>query len=335
MKKAIIYITAALFGAMWWSCTEQKTKPSAIGSAYELVLVCPNDKWEGALGDTLRSVLLAPVEMINSFEPSFDVYRVMSLTDLHRKNRNIMFVVTGPEYPEPSLTAQYDVYAAPQIVVSLSGPDDATVTRYVSEYRENLHNVLEGAERDRDVEFNRRYGDRMIEREIYDKFGFDINLPKGYKIRNTLDDFMWLSFEYPTASQGIVIYSYPYTDRENFTVDSLLYYRNYFTSLIPGENPGSHMTTYVYGDYLPELKHLRLDNGRYWAEMRGFWDVEGDFMGGPFVSYSTLDTETRRVVTIDYYVYSPDKPKRNYLRQLEHTIYSVTFPTDAAVVADR
>ncbi len=44
---------------------------------------------------------------------------------------------------------------------------------------------------------------------------------------------------------------------------------------------------------------------RTWAELRGFWDVENDFMGGPFVSYSTLDEATGRVLTIDGYVYSP------------------------------
>lgn len=335
MKKLLVYITVCLLCTAFWSCNEKekKYKPGSIGSAYELVLVCDNARWEGALGDTLRSILLEPVEHINSYEPIFDVYRIINLTDLHRKNRNIMVVTVDPEYTEPFLVAQYDVYAQPQIVINLAGPDNETVISYISEYRENLTNTLEAAERDRDMNYNRQHGDKNIPREIYDKFGVEVELPYGYKVRNTLDDFMWISFEYPTASQGVIIYSYPYTDRENFTVDSLLYYRNKFTALIPGENPGSHMTTYTYEDYKPELTHLRLDNGRYWAEMRGFWDVEGDYMGGPFVSYSTLDTDTRRVVTFDFYVFSPDKPKRNYLRQLEHLIYAIRFPSDATAVA--
>ena len=60
--------------------------------------------------------------------------------------------------------------------------------------------------------------------------------------------------------------------------------------------------------------------------MRGFWDVEGDFMGGPFVSYTTVDTATDRVVTLDCYVYSPKLPKRNYMREVEHLLHLVKFP---------
>ena len=43
------------------------------------------------------------------------------------------------------------------------------------------------------------------------------------------------------------------------------------------------------------------------------------------------NTATNRVFTLDCYVYAPDlnKPrKRNYLRGLEHLLYTVTFPAD-------
>ena len=46
-------------------------------------------------------------------------------------------------------------------------------------------------------------------------------------------------------------------------------------------------------------------------------------------SYTTVDTATNRVFTLDCYVYAPDlnKPrKRNYMRGLEHLLYSVRFP---------
>ena len=81
----------------------------------------------------------------------------------------------------------------------------------------------------------------------------------------------------------------------------------------------------------PDYRIFRLE-GRLWCELRGFWDVQGDFMGGPFVSYSTVDTATNRVFTLDCYVYAPDlnKPrKRNYMRGVEHLLYSVQFPKQA------
>ena len=60
--------------------------------------------------------------------------------------------------------------------------------------------------------------------------------------------------------------------------------------------------------------------------MRGFWDVANDYMGGPFVSYTTINDATNEVFTIDCYVHSPKYGKRNFLRPLEHLVYLISFP---------
>ena len=63
--------------------------------------------------------------------------------------------------------------------------------------------------------------------------------------------------------------------------------------------------------------------------MHGFWFVQNDFMGGPFVTYATFDPVQRRVLCVDCFVYSPKEPKRNLLRQLQHTVWSVEFTDEA------
>ena len=42
--------------------------------------------------------------------------------------------------------------------------------------------------------------------------------------------------------------------------------------------------------------------------------------------YTTVDTATGRVFTIDCYVYSPKNHKRNYVRGVEHLLYLLKFP---------
>jgi hypothetical protein len=49
-------------------------------------------------------------------------------------------------------------------------------------------------------------------------------------------------------------------------------------------------------------------------------------MGGPFVSYTTVNKATKEVVTYDCYLYSPRDEKRNMLRELQHFIYLMKFP---------
>ena len=106
------------------------------------------------------------------------------------------------------------------------------------------------------------------------------------------------------------------------------------TKRIPGPSDGSYMATVTripnieddgYVDFVPQRKVLKI-NGKEWIELRGFWDVEHDFMGGPFVSYTTL--HNGKLLTIDCYVYSPKYGKRNFLRPLEHLVYGVTFSSD-------
>jgi polyphosphate kinase len=66
--------------------------------------------------------------------------------------------------------------------------------------------------------------------------------------------------------------------------------------------------------------------GGFALEARGLWRMKGDFMGGPFVSHSRVDTVNNRVVTAEIFVYSPDKMKRNLVRTMEASLYTLKLP---------
>ena len=300
---------------------------SSQGAAYELIVVCAQPQWEGAVGDTLREILLHPVHMINQREPLFDVLRVLpaGFNKLVTKHRNILIINVSENQQEPQILVRTNVYATPQLVVTVSAPDNATMAQFLDESRSELLSLFELAERERDLNAMAKYGPKNLEDTILNRFGLQLDLPVGFTLRSEKPDFMWLSYEMPQSSQGLFVYSYPYTGREDFTLEALVAARNRFAALIPGPSDGSYMITVPDA----EMKYKKI-NGRSWAEMRGFWDVHGDFMGGPFVSYSTVDTQTKGIITIDCYVYSPKLPKRNYLRALEHIVYSASIPGDTA-----
>ena len=306
-------------------------KKAAQGRPYELIVVCPQMEWNGELGDSLRAIFTAPVPYLNQDEPLFDVLRVTErgFKDMIADHRNILKVVVDPALQEASAAVEYDVTSEPQIVITLQGPDDNAVVGYLSKNRNNLLHVLEQAERDRDVNSYTSFNNPGIEAAVRKLFGMEIRVPKGYVLAKQTDDFLWARYEYPTASQGFFIYAYPYEGPESLTPEALVKARNEFAALIPGPSDGSYMTT--SDAFAPDFRMFRLE-GRLWCEMRGFWDVYGDFMGGPFVSYTTVDTKTNRVITLDGYLYPPDlnKPrKRNYIRGIEHLLYTIQFP-DAA-----
>ena len=66
-------------------------------------------------------------------------------------------------------------------------------------------------------------------------------------------------------------------------------------------------------------------NGLFAIETRGLWKLEGDFMGGSFVNYTFVDEKRNKVITIDGYVYAPNKPKRDLLIQMESIAHSLKF----------
>jgi hypothetical protein len=95
---------------------------------------------------------------------------------------------------------------------------------------------------------------------------------------------------------------------------------------VPGPSSGSYMTT---ESRLPVTYKRFERNDHQMVEMRGLWKVEGDVMGGPFVSVAHIDPENARVVVTEGYVYAPEKPeKRNLIWQLEAILYSFKFIED-------
>ncbi len=59
------------------------------------------------------------------------------------------------------------------------------------------------------------------------------------------------------------------------------------------------------------------------VELRGLWELENGFMGGPFISHSVYDARRNRIVTVDAYIYYPNQKKRVKLKQLEAIVYSM------------
>lgn len=318
---------------------------NASGSPYELVLVCAQPEWQSELGDTLQSVLKQPVKELMQYEPVYDVMRILpnNFKSLTRTHRNVVVVNVNPEIAEPGIIVQYNVTAKPQIYITLKGPDTQSLAKYVSDNRDNILYVLEKAERDRTIAYATRYFSAPLREKIVEKFGMDLAVPNNYQVRSESDDMLWVSQEFPTASQGFFIYKYPYEGKQSLTREALVKARNKFASRIPGPREGSYMTTTNkivddtgedYMPYMPEYLQLLIGD-RMWVEMYGLWEVENYFMGGPFVSYTTVNKATNEVVTIDCYVYYPtlynkDPEKRNKLRALQHLVYLADFPAAKA-----
>lgn len=344
MKRIILnFALCAVLAAMMVGCKAMhsiQTGENATGKPYELVVVCAQQAWLSELGDTLQSILKQPVAELPIYEPMFDVMRILpnNFKSLTERHRNILVVNVSPDIKEPAMVVKYDATAKPQIYVVAQGPDNHSLAQYISDNRDNLLYVLEKAERDRKVNYAYTYPSPSLTPLVEQTFSIKMPIPDDYALRTKSDDMVWISQEFPTSSEGFFIYKYPYEGIESLKLDALIKARNRFASRIPGPREGSYMTTVSkvvdetgenYIPTKPDYKTIKIGE-QPWIVMNGLWEVENYYMGGPFVSYTTVNKTTNEVITIDCYVYHPKKPqKRNLLRDLQHLVYMVNFPAQS------
>ena len=304
-------------------------KPSSSGRPYEVLVVVGDSLWQRPAGRALFDVLDTDIPGLPQPERSFRI----SQTDPQRFNqvlnifRNIIKVDIAPnQYTQTKMKFTRDVYAQPQVVLTIQSPNEKDFAAFVQKNAQSIIDFLVKMEMNRQInELEKKHSEVVL--YLADSiFSCQFWAPVEIKSYKKGKDFFWASSNTASGLVNICMYSYPYEGPESLTPEALVAARNRFAARIPGPSDGSYMTT--SDAFAPGYRMFRLE-GRLWCELRGFWDVKGDFMGGPFVSYTTVDTENNRVFTLDCYVYAPDlnKPrKRNYVRGVEHLLYTVTFP---------
>jgi len=295
------------------------------GKPGEMVVVIPPEAWNGAPGKVLRNVLGQPQLALPQEEPIFDLIDVppTAFKDIFKTTRNITTVRISPSIGKSGVEFKKDVWARPQTVVNINAKSQEDFEKVFSDNADKIVSFFLKAEKERLMQNYEQYSDQSVYNILLKKFGIKLNVPPGFKVAKTADDFAWIRYETPEISQWIFIYTYKYDSDSTFTPAYQISKRDDFMKkYVPGPRNGSYMTT---ERQIPPVFNIFEHNGNYASEMRGLWKVENDYMGGPYISLTELDATKNRIVTIEGTVYAPKYNKRNYLREVESMIYSMNF----------
>ena len=327
MKKIpffFILFTIAIFFSSCFSRTET-LKPKVSGKAGELLLVMPERNWISEPGSTFREILTTDKNGLPQPEPLFSLIHVIpdQFAKIFNSHRNIILVSIGPENEKNKISVQQDLWSTPQIVINIKAESDEACKELLNKNSDYLIDRINRAEQERVLMNYRKFMEAGIVQSIKMKHHINLVIPKGYRLDVDSTNFVWLASETPTSSQGILIYFFPYTDENTFTPEYLVEKRDMFLKkYVPGPSPNTWMAT---EDLLPPgFKEFELD-GKYYSELRGLWKLQNGFMGGPFVSLSTVDELRNRVVTVEGFVYAPGEKKRELLRQVESILFTLTI----------
>ena len=118
------------------------------------------------------------------------------------------------------------------------------------------------------------------------------------------------------------MFDVPYTSKNQLTTEGLIEIRNTFTKqYVPGELPGSYMK---YSSVIKPSREEYNLAGKLAIEIRGWWDVAGDFMGGPSVLKAVVDEKKNRIVFAEGFLFFPNEDKARSLRELELILNTLT-----------
>jgi hypothetical protein len=330
MKKQVMNLLGmALMALVLFSCKgdgkgggKSLFTPVSSGRPYEMLVVMDKDMWERPAGRALFNVLDQDVSGLPQPERSFRISQI--IPDKFKRGfrifRNIIDVDIQPIYTQGKLKYSRDSYASPQMIMTIQAPDEATFEEFVGKNKQVILDFFTKAEMNRQIAQLKKDHNQLASTKVGSTFGCDVWIPSEMERYKQGEDFYWFSADRGNTLLNFVIYSYPYTDKNTFTRDFFIHKRDsVMKENVQGEKEGQYMVTERYA--ISE-KHKNGKDG-YIYEVRGLWEMENDMMGGPFISYSQVDTEKNLVVVVEGFVYAPKKNKRELIREMEASLMTL------------
>lgn len=323
----LLFLSTVLLAACGADSTHMHT--NITGKAGEMVVVISKKSWDGTPGTVLRETLSQAQIGLPQDEPLFDLIDVphAAFKDIFKSTRNIVRTSISSNVENEGVSFKDDVWAYPQATVLIQAKSQEQFVKLFNENKDKILAYFLAAEKERITMNYKNVYEKAVFNTLNNDFGVTMKVPPGFRIMEQKKDFLWVQYDTPEITQGIVIYTHPYVSDEAFSVDYQLPIRDsLLKKYVPGPTDGSYMAT---EKRLEQIHNVLKHNGNYASEMRGLWRVENDFMGGPYVALSELDASNQRVINAFGFVYAPSKDKRNFIRQVEAMIYSMKLNNQA------
>ena len=257
-------------------------------------------------------------------EAVFDVSTIVSdgLTQATRYARNIVMVTTGIDsLKHATVSYQQNTYARPQLILHLRVASTSLLRPTLLYYVRAIERQLVLQELNNGIALLRDKHNKAAEAMVREMFGVRLWVPEDLNKWKRGQDFLWLSNDAARGMQNICIYRYAgnvLTREQAIAKRDSVMKRN-----LPGENEGSYMKTAPYPAVAVDNHSEKTPDGIRPTELRGLWEMQGEAMGGPFVSLSTRYGDSTLVV--EAFVYAPETEKRRMVRRLEASLHTLNI----------
>jgi hypothetical protein len=302
------------------SCFKKETDlPRKTSGKINTISVIIDDQlWNGEIGDSIRNKFAAPVIGLPEEEPLFTInqYPDKLLEGFATDSRSILVIKKDDEN---KFEIKENQYATPQNVFHISGNTAAEIVQILEEKTPEIIRRIKQGEI---AESQRIHQKSLLNPRFFkQQFQLSIQVPSEFDQVLRKPNFIWLKKNSISGSSSLLVYQVPLNTIKNSNIlESILSTRDSIGKYIQGTEPKTFMIRDA--GYTPYFFKSKLDH-RLAFETRGTWQLQNDYMSGPFINYAIVDSIHNRWVVLEGFCYSPSKEKRDVMHELEAIMHSV------------
>jgi hypothetical protein len=321
LKQTVLFV----FVLCCIACNKDKHEDTDVskGNINEIFIVINDVLWNGEVGDSLRKRLAAPVDGLTQEEPLFTLNQLhdKSFDGSLKKGRNIIVIdkSSGNDFK-----FKRNSFCSPQNVFTISGKSIDEILNLIDMHADEIIRTIKQTEIKENQERHIKAG-LLNDAKFEEQYHIDIKVPSSYNFALQNTEFLWLKKDIPSGNTNILIYKVPYDiiERDKTIVQNIIKMRDSIgRKYIHGQEKGTFMLTEeAYSPYI----FMTSFNDKRAFETRGNWEMENDFMNGPFLNYSIRDDKHNCYLIVEGFIYSPSSPKRDLIIELESIIKSIKF----------
>ena len=311
MKKTAI-ILFFLITALSCSDNQQKLLPASSGNINNISVVTNDELWEGAVGEVIRENFGRPIYGLPQIEPIFSLSHIPSkvFSGFATKSRTILKIDVSEN---EGVFNFKNTYASPQRIIQITANSPDKIIEIINE---NLNSIYSTMYFNEIQEKQRRISKNLNKTQTIKKnTGVSLRFPSAYRVAKADTNFVWIRRDIETGSVNLFIHR-----QRNQTEQSIIEKRDSISKIyIPGPVENTYMSTDLI--YTPNTQQINV-GGKQVFETRGLWEIEGQFMAGPFLNFQ-IKLADDDFIMLDGFVYSPGSTKREYIFELEAIMRSL------------
>jgi len=319
-KTLFLFLTISFF----LSC-QKKTDSlnEETSSAINTISVIIDDQlWNSEVGDSIRNKFASPVLGLPQEEPLFTIkqYPVKLFEGFSTGSRNMIIVKKSDKN---LFEIRVNEFSNPQNAIHINGKSTNEIIAILEKYSSEIIRRMRNTE----IEAAQKIIADSVQdtKKIKVKFNIDLDIPSQYEYVMRRKNFIWLKKEITSGNASLVIYQVPYKSIHNYnTVNDIVRTRDSIGKLYihAKGNRARMLTEEAYSPYFSKIKF----NDYNVFETKGTWQMNNDFMSGPFINYAIKDKANNRILILEGFCYAPSKEKRDLMFELESIIKTIRIP---------